>query len=86
MAETQTQNLQYNINIDTQIIPNLARLLCSNGNRSHFGHPLCYLSQNRQLSGLLPLSWSILASDHTRDVHNKIYFLNKRYDTFVSGL
>ena len=44
----------YRINIDKQIIHNLAHLLYSNGNRSCFGHPSCDLSQDRQLSGLCP--------------------------------
>ena len=73
MAGTQAQNLQNNFNTDTQIIHNLAHLLYSKGNRSCFVHPSCDLSQDRQLSGLRPLSRSILASDHTQDVHNKIY-------------
>ena len=47
MAGTQTQNLQYNLNIDTQIIHNLAHLLYSKRNRSCFGHPSCDLSQDR---------------------------------------
>ena len=49
-----TQNLQYNLNIDTQIIHNLAHLLYSNVNRSCCGHPSWDLSQDRQLSGLHP--------------------------------
>ena len=56
MAGTQTQNLQDNLNIDTQIIYNLAHLLYSNVNRSCFGHPSWDLSQDRQLSGLRPLT------------------------------
>ena len=56
MPGTQTQNLQYNLNIDTQIIHNLAHLLYSNVNRSCFGHPSCDLGLDRQLSGLRPLS------------------------------
>ena len=56
MAGTQAQNLQDNFNIDTQIIHNLVHLLYSNVNRSCFGHPLCDLSQDRQLSGPRPLS------------------------------
>ena len=32
---------------------------------------------DKQLSGRRPSSWSILASDHTRDVHNKIYSPNQ---------
>ena len=56
MAGIQAQNLQDNFNIDTQIIHNLAHLLYSNVNRSCFGHPSCDLSQDRQLSGLLPSS------------------------------
>ena len=56
MAGIQTQNLQYDINIDTHIIHNLAHLLYSNRNRSCFGYPLCDLSQDRQLSGLCPTS------------------------------
>ena len=51
MPGARTQNLQYNLNIDTQIIRNLEHLLYSNVNRSCFGHPLCNLSQDRQLSG-----------------------------------
>ena len=62
-----------NINIDKQLIHNFAHLLYSNLNRSCFGHPLCDLSQYRQLSGLCPSSWSLLASDPTQDVHTKIY-------------
>ena len=52
------QNLQNNLNIDKQIIHNLAHLLYSNGNRSSFGHPSWDLSQDsyRQLSGLRPSS------------------------------
>ena len=50
MAGAQAQNLQDNFNIDTQIIHNLSNLLYSNMNRSCFGHPLCDLSQDRQLS------------------------------------
>ena len=38
------------------IIHNLAHLLYSNVNRSCFAHPLCDLSQDRQLSGLRPSS------------------------------
>ena len=34
MAGAHAQNLQYNLNIDTQIIHNLAYLLYSNRNRS----------------------------------------------------
>ena len=56
MPGTQTQNLQYNLNIDTKIIHNLAHLLYSNRNRSCFGLPSYDLSQDRQLSGLRPLS------------------------------
>ena len=52
MPGAQTKNLQYNLNIDTQIIHNLALLLYSNVNRSCVGHPSCDLSQDRQLSGL----------------------------------
>ena len=52
MPGTQIQNLLNNLNIDTQIIHNLAHLLYSNVNRSCVGHPLCDLSQDRQLSGL----------------------------------
>ena len=63
------------LNIDQQNIHNLALLLYSNRNRSCFGHPLCDLSQDRQLSGLRPLSLSILASGLTWDVHTKIYSL-----------
>ena len=36
MSGTQVQHLQDNLNIDTQIIYNLAHLLCSNRNRSCF--------------------------------------------------
>ena len=50
------QNLQDDCNIDKQIIHNLAHLLYSNVNRSCYGHPSCDLSQDRQLSGLRPLS------------------------------
>ena len=69
MPGAQTQHLQYdlnidtqiihnlhNLNIDTQIIHNFAHLLHSNVNRSCCGHPSCELSQDRQLSGLDPLS------------------------------
>ena len=56
MAGTQAQNLRDNFNIDTQTIHNLAHLLYSNVNRSCFGHPLCDLSQDRQLSALRPSS------------------------------
>ena len=70
------QNLQNNITIDKQLSHNFARLLYSKVNRSCFGHPLGDLSQDRQLSGLHPSSCSNLASDHTRDVHNKIHSLN----------
>ena len=56
MPGAQTQHLQNNRNIDTQIIYNFAHLLYSNVNRSCFGHPSCDLSQDRQLSGLRPLS------------------------------
>ena len=52
----QAQNLNDNLNIDTQIIHNLAHLLYSNVNRSCYGHPLCDLSHDRQLSGLHPSS------------------------------
>ena len=44
------QNLQNNLNINKQIIHNLAHLLYSNMNRSYFGHPSCDLSQDRQYS------------------------------------
>ena len=47
MAGAQTQNLQYDLNINTQIIHNFAHLLCSNVDRSCFGHLLCDLSQDR---------------------------------------
>ena len=53
MPGTHAQNLQDNLNIDAHIIHNL---LHSNENRSCFGHLLCDLSQDRQLSGLRPLS------------------------------
>ena len=57
MAETQVQNLQDNSNIDsTHFIHNIAHPLYSNVNSPCFGHPLCDLSQDRQLSGLRPLS------------------------------
>ena len=56
MAGSWGQHLQDNLNIDKQIIHNLAHILYSNGNRSCFGYPLCDLSQDRQLSGLRPLS------------------------------
>ena len=56
MADTWGQHLQNNLNIGKQIIHNLAHLLYSNRNRSCFGHPSCDLSQDRQLSGLRPLS------------------------------
>ena len=56
MAGIQAQNVQDNLNIDTQIIHNPLHLLYSNVNRSCFGHPLCDLSQDRQLSGLRPSS------------------------------
>ena len=78
MAGSWGQHLQDNLNIDKQIIDNLAHLLYSNGNRSCFVHPSCDLIQDRQLSGLRPSSWSILASDPTWDVHTKIYFLNEK--------
>ena len=55
MPGSQAHNLQDNLNMDTQIIHNLAQLY-SNGNRSSFGHLLCDLSHNRQLSGLRPSS------------------------------
>ena len=55
MAGTQAENLQGNFNIDTQIIHDL-HLLYSNMTRSCFGHTLCDLSQDRQLSGLCPSS------------------------------
>ena len=75
MAGSWGQHLQYNLNIDKQIIHNLANLLYSNRNRSSFGHSSCDLSQDRQLSGLGPSSCSILASDPSQDVHTKIYSL-----------
>ena len=75
------QNVQHNINIAKQLIHSFAHSLYSNVNRSCFGHPLCDLSQVRQLSGLHPSSLSILASDPTRDVHNKIYSLNGSHPT-----
>ena len=56
MAGPWSQNLQDNLNIDEQIIHNLAHLLYSNVNRSCFGHPSCHLSQDRQLSELCPSS------------------------------
>ena len=70
-------NLQNNLNIDKQIIYNLAHLLYCKRNRSCYGHPSCDLSQDRELSGLHPSSLSILGSDHTRDVHTEIYSLHK---------
>ena len=70
MPGTQAQNLQDNLHIDAHIIHNL---LHSNENRSCFDL-LCDISQDRQFSGLRPLSSSILASDHTRAVHNKIWY------------
>ena len=66
------QNLQDNLNIDKQLRHTFAHLLHSYVNRSCFGHPLCDLMQDRQLSGLSPLSWSIL-----HQIHNKIYSLNE---------
>ena len=48
------QYLHDNLNIDKQIIHNIANLLYSNVNRSCFGHPLCDQGQDRQLSGLRP--------------------------------
>ena len=56
MAGSWGQHLQDYLNIDKQIIDNLAHLLYSNGNRSCFVHPSCDLSQDRQLSGLRPSS------------------------------
>ena len=56
MAGSGGKNLQNNLYIDKQIICNLAQLLYSNGNRSCFGRCLCDFSQDRQLSGLCPLS------------------------------
>ena len=56
MPGTQAQDLQDNLNIDAHIIHNLAQVLYSNKNRSCFGHPSCDLSQDRQLSGVYPLS------------------------------
>ena len=56
MAGSWGQHLQDNLNIDKQIIDNLAHLLYSNRNRSCFVHPSCDLSQDRQLSGLRPSS------------------------------
>ena len=85
MAGTQTQHLQDNLNIDTHIIHNLAHLLHSNMNRSCFGHLSYDLSQDRQVSGLRPLSRSILASDPTRVVHNKIYSLNRLPEVLSSN-
>ena len=40
-------------------------------------HVWRYRGQDRQPSVLRPSSWSILASDPTRDVHTKIYSLNR---------
>ena len=45
------QHLQDNLNIDKQIIHNLAHLLYSNVNRSCFERPSCDPSQDRQLEG-----------------------------------
>ena len=56
MSRSGSQNLQNNLNIDKQIIHNLAHVLSFNLNRSCFGHPSCDLSQDRQLSGLRPSS------------------------------
>ena len=56
MAGTEARNLQYDFNIDTQIVHNLAHLLYSNRNGPYYGQPTCDLSQDRQLSGLRPLS------------------------------
>ena len=56
MPGTQAQNLQDNFNFAIHIIHNLAHVLYSNVNRSCCGHPLCDQSQDRQLSGLRPLS------------------------------
>ena len=56
MAGPWGQKLQNNLNIDKHNIHNLAHLLYSNVNRSYFGRPSCDLSQDRQLSGLHPLS------------------------------
>ena len=39
MAGSWGEHLQDNLNIDNQIIQNIAHLLYSNGNRSCFGHP-----------------------------------------------
>ena len=50
------ENLQDNLNIDEQLIHNVAHLLYHNVKRSCFGHPLCDPSLDRQLSGLHPLS------------------------------
>ena len=47
MAGSWGQHLQDNLNIDKQIIDNLAHLLYSNVNRSCFVHPSCDLSQDR---------------------------------------
>ena len=68
------QNLQDKLNIDKQLFHNFAHLLYSNVNRSCFGHPLCDLSQDRQLEGR-SLSWH--HADPTRDVHTKIFSLNR---------
>ena len=58
MPGTQAKTLQDNVNIDTQIIHNLAHLLYSKVNRSCFGHPSCDLSQDRQFYVLQgDLSW-----------------------------
>ena len=59
MAGTQAQHLQDHeddFNFATHIMHNLAHLLYSNETRSCCGHPSCDLSQDRQLSGLCPLS------------------------------
>ena len=51
MAGSGGQHFQDHLDIDKQIIHNLAHLLYSNVNRSCFGHTSCNLSQDRQLSG-----------------------------------
>ena len=56
MAGSWGQSLQNNLDIDKQIIHNLGHLQYSKVNRSCFSHPSCDLSQDRQLSGLRPLS------------------------------
>ena len=70
------QNLQDKLNINKQLIHKFACLLYILTGIDHV-LDIPHVSQDRQLSGLRPLSGSILASNLTRDVHNKIYSLNK---------